>query len=202
MIFDMHVHTRISQCSSLSLDEILQNADQKGLDGVCITDHQSTVASRQIRRGVQANGLRVFVGMEYHTADGDFLIFGIPPDLPEGLDARDMLQRVKQNGGAAIAAHPFRQNNHVSESLIRDGLCGIVESVNGRNKTWENQQVALWRKRYSLIECGGSDAHCLSELGKIKTRFDIPINTQADLIFALNNGLCAPEMPAAVCQAA
>lgn len=202
MIFDLHVHTRISSCSILSLHEILQNAAGRGLDGVCITDHQSTQARQQIREGLQANGVRVFVGMEYHTSDGDFLLFGSPPDLPGGLDARDLLQQVNRWGGAAIAAHPFRHNNSVSESLIRDGLCRIVESVNGRNTDWENGQVAQWRKHYPLIECAGSDAHSLPELGKMKTRFDMPINTQADLVFALNNGLCAPVLKPPVSYAA
>jgi predicted metal-dependent phosphoesterase TrpH len=193
MLFDLHVHSCISPCSILSLDEIVGNAVQRGVDGVCITDHQSFQARQQIVEGVQSNGLRVFVGMEYHTDDGDFLVFGPLNDLSEGLDAPELLQTVSRSGGAVVAAHPFRKNNSISESIIRDRMCHIVESVNGRNSDHENRQVDVWRRRYPLVECAGSDAHTLEELGRIKTRFDIPINSPADLVFALNNGLCAPE---------
>jgi predicted metal-dependent phosphoesterase TrpH len=194
MFIDMHVHSRISPCSNLSLDEILENAGSRGLDGVCITDHHSVEARQRIREGVQDDGLRVFVGMEYHTADGDFLLYGAPDDLPLGLDARILLRVVAREGGAAVAAHPFRLVCSVSESVIRDNLCYIVESVNGRNSDGENQQIDLWRRRYDLVECAGSDAHTLPELGKHKTRFHRPVNNMTDLVHALKNGFCAPHL--------
>ena len=207
MFFDLHVHSDISPCSNLPLDQILENAGKRGLDGVCITDHHSVLARRQIKEGLQTNGLRVFVGMEYHTADGDFLLFGAPDDLPEGIDAPRLLRSVAQAGGAVVAAHPFRRARPVSESVIRNNLCRIVESVNGRNSDSENQQVALWRRRYDLVECAGSDAHTLAELGKLKTRFTVPINTMADLVHALNRGFCAPytngrTVPGGLCRTA
>jgi predicted metal-dependent phosphoesterase TrpH len=195
VLFDLHVHTTISQCSILTLDEILSYAGQRGLDGVCITDHQSLAARNLIKEGIQPNGLRIFIGMEYHTIDGDFLIFGNLPNLSDGLDARQLLDIVARVGGGAIAAHPFRHNNSVSDSIIREDYCHIVESFNGRNNEWENMQVTRWCESYNLVECAGSDAHTVEELGKFKTRFSIPINSTDDLVFALNNGLCAPEPP-------
>jgi len=53
--------------------------------------------------------------------------------------------------------------------------------------------VDAWRQKYTFVECAGSDAHSLEELGKIKTRFQVPLNTPADLVLALNKGLCAPH---------
>ena len=49
-----------------------------------------------------------------------------------------------------------------------------------------------WRRRYDLIECAGSDAHTLEELGRIRTRFEVPINSTDELVRALNAGLCSP----------
>ncbi len=193
MLIDLHVHTRFSACSRLSLDEILEHAVGRGLDGVGITDHHSVQSLERITPGLQPNGLRLFVGQEYSSDHGDFLIYGPQTPLPPGLTAQALLAAVAQAGGAAVAAHPFRPRCSVSEFIVRDKLCRIVESVNGRNSAAANQGITQWRRQYDLIECAGSDAHTLEELGKVKTRFHHPIDTTADLVHALINGLCAPH---------
>lgn len=192
MLIDLHVHTDASECSNLPLDYIVNHAAGYGLGGVCITDHHCVDTLKQIKPGIQANGLRIFVGQEYHTRQGDFLIFGPEKSLAPNLSARDLLALVTESGGIAIAAHPFRQAKPTSESVIREKLCRIVESVNGRNRTMENQGMAQWRSKYDLIECGGSDAHSTEELGTAATRFHRPIDTMDDLILALKNGHCEP----------
>lgn len=194
MLFDLHVHTHLSSCSQLTLDEIIAHAPQRGLDGVCITDHQSSQARKQLASKKIPSRLCIIVGMEYRTPDGDFLIFGPLDNLASGLSARRLLTEVAKRGGAAVAAHPFRRQAPTSEFVIRQKLCRIVESVNGRNSREENRQLFQWRETYNIIECAGSDAHSLPELGRTKTRFDIPIRSSADLVHALNNGLCAPHI--------
>jgi hypothetical protein len=57
----------------------------------------------------------------------------------------------------------------------------------------ENLNVNRWLKRYALTEIGGSDAHTLDELGRVFTRFSIPIQSRKDLLYGLNHGLCQPE---------
>ena len=190
MLFDTHVHTRISTCSRLTVDDILANARRIGLDGVCITDHQSMEIRRYMKEGVQKDGLVVIFGMEYATSDGDFLIFGSFEDIEPGMSAKKLLSYVKNNNGAAIAAHPFRAARPVNEEIIAQGHCRIVESVNGRNRRRENRRIEKWRERYPLTECGGSDAHSLGELGRAGTVFTTPIYTRGDLVDALNNGWC------------
>ncbi|GBC62948.1 histidinol-phosphatase [Desulfonema ishimotonii] len=192
MLFDLHVHTDISPCSRLAVADILRNATYRGLDGVCITDHQTMSIRHKIREGRQPDGLMVIFGMEYTTCEGDFLIFGPFENIPGDLSARALLKTVAAAGGAAVAAHPFRANRPVSDWLIQEGLCRTVEAVNGRNSPDENRQVARWRNAYPLSETGGSDAHTLEELGTVVTRFDRPIHSGDDLISALKNGHCQP----------
>lgn len=193
MLIDIHVHTEASNCSRLALQDIMTSAAVLGLDGVCITDHHSVETLDHLQPGIQENGLRLFVGQEYHTGSGDFLIFGPEYTLPENLTAFELLDLVKAAGGAAIAAHPFRRAKPTAESVIRNQWCHIVESINGRNWPRENQEVTTWRNRYDLVECGGSDAHCIEELGRFCTRFHHPIDSTAELIDALNNGHCEPH---------
>ena len=76
MIFDLHIHTTLSHCSNLAFEEIIDSALLKGLDGVCITDHDTMAVGKYIKEGIQQNGLCVIVGMEYTTQDGEWLRIG------------------------------------------------------------------------------------------------------------------------------
>ena len=188
MLFDLHVHSNISVCSNLSLDEILSQAQSKGLDGVCITDHNTMAAGQVISEGMQTNGLCVLIGQEYSTSQGDFLLFGPYEDLAPGLSATQILDHVQATGGAAIAAHPFRELRPVQEQIIQSGLCRIIEQENGRNTQKENSRTRDWLKRYSLTPVAGSDAHTLNELGQCPVDFNLPVLSRKDLIRVLNSG--------------
>lgn len=185
MIFDLHVHTTISPCSSLSIGEILRNARGRGLDGVCITDHDTMEASRYIREGIQDDGLCVIIGMEYATPSGDFLVFGPLEGLRPGLSAEDLLQEVSRLGGVSIAAHPFREARPVKGRLIEDGLCGIVEGVNGRNRAHENMRAFQNYASHGVSFVGGSDSHSLDELGRVTTRIESPVRSRQDFVSCL-----------------
>lgn len=198
MIFDMHVHTTLSPCSGMTVDEALRCTRERGLDGICITDHDTMDIRHTLSEGIQENGICVIFGMEYSTAQGDFLVFGPFERLAPNLPAHQLMQAVEQNGGVAVAAHPFRRKRPVNENIIREGLCGAIESFNGRNTLAENMAVERWRRCYDLIECGGSDAHTTNEVGTFATRFFVPILTRSDLITALKERLCRPEIPSFV----
>jgi predicted metal-dependent phosphoesterase TrpH len=193
MLFDLHVHTAISTCSRLTVAEILGNARARGLDGVCLTDHDTMAVREVVREGLQADGLCVIVGMEYSTGGGDFLLFGAFEDLAPGLCAEDLLTLVEARRGAAVMAHPCRASRPGREDLVAAGLTRLVELMNGRNTPEENARLAAWTRVYPLVGCGGSDAHSLAELGRVGTRLLTPVSSRTELVWALRRGLCRPE---------
>lgn len=186
MVFDLHVHSIISPCSTLSLEDILHHSQAKGLNGVCITDHNSMEARQWITEGMQSNGLCVIIGQEYSTPQGDFLLFGPYEDLVPGMSGMEVLSYVQKTGGAAVAAHPFREMRPLQEKIINSRMCHIIEQVNGRNTFEENRQTQIWLENYPLFSVKGSDAHSLEELGVVSFNFDFPILSRNDLIQALN----------------
>lgn len=192
MIFDLHVHSAISACSVLTLEEILYHARGKGLDGVCITDHDTMDARFEISDGFQDDGLLVIVGMEYETTEGDFLLFGDYEYLQPGLGARELLGLVAETGGAAVAAHPCRVGRAVAPDIIEDGLPTCVEVYNGRNSREENLAAARMLKLSNLPAVGGSDAHTLEEFGRVTTTLHTPVTSRAEFVTALRRGLCSP----------
>lgn len=125
----VHCHEmRNSSDSFMSLEEIVEQARQIGLDGVCITDHESMGLREYAELYSKKTGFPVFVGAEYLTREGDILAFGIDrlPD-EEQLPAQEFINYVNERGGVCIAAHPFRNNNRgLGENLKKvKGLAGI-----------------------------------------------------------------------------
>ncbi len=194
MLIDIHVHSAISPCSSLSLEDILARARALGLDGVCLTDHDTMAACSVVREGVQPDGLVVVVGMEYATSQGDFLLFGPFEDLAPGLSASEVLALVDAAGGAAVAAHPCRLARPTDREVVAKGLVHALEIVNGRNTAEENRMARHWPDRFGLTAVCGSDAHTLEELGRKPTRFLKSVSSRLDLIRALRRGQCFPEV--------
>ncbi|AMK12331.1 PHP domain-containing protein [Pseudodesulfovibrio indicus] len=192
MLIDLHVHSTCSQCSVLRPGEILAHARAMGLDGVCITDHDTMAVRSQLREGFQPDGLLVIVGMEYATPQGDYLVFGNLDSLPGGLGAEPLLERVRSLGGAVVSAHPCRTLRPADPAVLAGGLCSAAEVENGRNSRAENLLGLRLAVRHGLSQVAGSDAHTLEELGRCPTRFSVPVASAADLADALNRGLCRP----------
>jgi predicted metal-dependent phosphoesterase TrpH len=161
-----------------------------GLDGICITDHD-TVASKS--EFIDSSGLCVIVGMEYTTSEGDFLVFGPVDCIPEQMGAKFLLEWIKKEGGVAIAAHPFRKYRSVDLRFLH--FASIVESVNGRNLPHENELCKNWLQQFGsgIKEIGGSDAHIVGEIGQVVTSFQNNIYDADDLVHELQYGNYSPS---------
>lgn len=195
MRFDLHVHTELSPCSRLTVAEVLGQARRLGLDGVCLTDHDTMAVSRLVREGRQDDGLCVIIGMEYATAEGDILLFGPFEDLPPGLSAGKVLGLARSLGGAAVAAHPFRAWRPAGPGLLgHPGLTGL-EVRNGRNRPEENAAAARFAAARGLPALAGSDAHDLRELGRMPLDVAGPVRGRADFVAALLAGRCRLPRP-------
>ena len=83
MIIDIHIHEKtFSSDSQLSLEEIVQQAKNMGIDGICITDHDSNQIKEKAKAySAQAN-YPIFVGPVYTWKD--ILVLGwIPYQAPD-----------------------------------------------------------------------------------------------------------------------
>ena len=206
MKIDLHIHSNLSACSTLTLDEILAEARAKGLNGVCITDHDTMAARRLIRPGQQPDGLLVVIGMEYATTGGDFLVFGPFDHLPPGLTARALLTLVQAKQGVAIAAHPCRRGRSTDPTLFAGGQLQLIEGVNGRTSPVDNELAQAYGRLYGCGLVGGSDAHRRQEVGRVTTIFPEPLYDQQQFIAALRTGrfgiTSSPLQPATIATSA
>ena len=77
---DCHLHTVASGDAVLTLEQLAERAQQTGLDVVCcVTDHNVTSAA--VTAAERDLGVRIIVGEEIRTPDGD--VIGSPVSQPD-----------------------------------------------------------------------------------------------------------------------
>jgi predicted metal-dependent phosphoesterase TrpH len=192
MVIDMHIHTRFSPCSIIRVRQLFSIVKQKGLDGICITDHDTIASLPVIKNIPETSGICIFLGIEYTTRKGDFLVFGPVEYIPQGLSAEKLLAWVKKEGGVVIPAHPFRKSRPADYDILHS--FEIIELLNGRNSPSENESCRKWFAKYGngKMVTGGSDAHTLEEVGKMVTVFNKNIYSIEALINELKYGKYTP----------
>ena len=78
MIIDMHMHEmRYSGDSFLRLENMVEIAKRRGLDGICITDHDSMGLTEYAKEYSREHQYPVLVGAEFFSLWGDITAFGI-----------------------------------------------------------------------------------------------------------------------------
>jgi len=201
----MHNHTSISSCCSrLSAEELIQAAIEKGLDGICVTEHAEMKGADAARTIGQRLHFPVFRGIEARTDLGDMLVYGWYDDIPDGVSLDELSTRVHDSGGVIFAAHPFytRGGWNLYTAMEQQGYIlhkdwnslGILkkltgfEIINGSVDRDTNVLARILASNLGKPGIAGSDAHSLSMVGKAATRFRVNIRTESELVEQLKSG--------------
>lgn len=169
MKIDMHVHTRFSRDSSMRVEDLVESATKKGLDGVAITDHDTMEGFREIE-GLD-HGLEIIPGMEITTERGELLGLFLEEEV-DSKDAEKVVKEVKEQGGLVVVPHPFDPFRSFNGWQQLDGINGI-EVFNSRNLTsCMNKKAKNYIQGKDLIKTAGSDAHSPWEIAKAYVEVD------------------------------
>lgn len=194
MFIDTHMHEMTySKDSFLKMDEIISIAREKGLDAVCITDHDSMGFKDYAAEYIEKTGFLVFVGVEYYSLQGDIVAFGIEDYPRERIPAQDFIDLVKSQGGVCFAAHPFRNNNRGLEENLRTvkGLDGL-EVLNGSTSPEACMKAAAYAKELGLFTLGSSDCHVPEKVGICATYFPEEVRTLKEFLTVFKKGEMKP----------
>ena len=178
MLIDTHMHEMTySKDSFLKLDEMVRIARAKGLDGICITDHDSMGLKEYAAEYSRRENFPIFTGIEFFSLQGDIVAFGIEEYPKERIPAQDFIDLVKAQGGVCFAAHPFRNNNRGLEDNLRTvhGLDGL-EVLNGST---------------SLEACYKA-AEYAEEVGVCATYFPEKVHTMEEFLEVFKKGTMCP----------
>lgn len=189
MFIDMHMHEmRYSKDSFLKLEEMVELARTRGLDAICITDHDSMGLKEFAAEYSRKVDFPIFTGIEFFSLQGDIVAFGIEDYPKERIPAQEFVSLVQAQGGMCFSAHPFRNNNRGLEENLRivAGLDG-VEVLNGSTSFEANCKAAAYAKELNLACVGSSDCHVPEKLGVFATWFPDNVLTVEDLIRCVKN---------------
>lgn len=189
VLIDLHCHTQpLSACSSLTVDELVAGARSRGLDGICLTEHDRLWPAARVRELRERHGFIILRGMEITTEVGHALVFGLE-EPPAGMFlAATLRAAVDCAGGVMVLAHPARAGQR---RLHRDALARLfhaVEAVNGSDGPEQNRAAAALGGALTLPPIGGSDCHAPQEIGRAATRLATTVWTEAELVAALREG--------------
>lgn len=165
---ELHMHTCASKDSLVSVRKLLAHCQQKGIDRIAVTDHDT------IEGALEAKSLdpeRVIVGEEIATTQGELLGYFMSEWVPPNLEPLEAIERLRAQGAVISAAHPLdrTRNHHWKENdlaAIAPHL-DAIETFNARClSNAPNERAVQFAREHNLLETVGSDAHSLYEVGQ------------------------------------
>jgi predicted metal-dependent phosphoesterase TrpH len=192
MRFDLHMHTsRHSPDGRMDPFALVRRARDVGLDGVVITEHDWLWTEEELGElRAAAPGLVVLAGVEVSAREGHFLAYGVrdPLALRRGIGVAELCREAHRQGGAVVAAHPFRWGQPFEDILRREApeLDGL-ELMSSNMDAGCRRRAAEIQKARGLAGLGSSDAHDLDTLGFCYTVFDGDVRGAADLVKAIRD---------------
>jgi predicted metal-dependent phosphoesterase TrpH len=129
-----HVHSELSYDGSYTLEALSDKFSRAGYRVLLMTEHDRGFSPKRLRQlrelcdAASTSDLLVIPGIEYSDASNQvhILVWGDVPFLGENLPTRETLRGVKEAGGVAVFAHPFRRNAWQRfEPSWGDALAGI-----------------------------------------------------------------------------
>lgn len=196
MILDLHCHTKYSRDNTLEPEDLIFRAVQRGLDGVCITEHYSVDASKPVEDIKIPGGFLVLRGVEISTDCGHLLAYGLADDSwnewgrETYLNLGEVIRVVHDRGGVCAPAHPFRGWESLGERIFHTPGLDAVETHNGGAYSEQNQQAIKAAVKLGLPSIGGSDCHQANQVGRSVTEFFEPIHNIDELVKAIIDGKC------------
>ncbi len=177
---DIHVHTRYSgfgKYSFLRFPESVtdpvkatETASRRKLDVLCITDH-NTIKGAIIAQK-HAKDIEVVVGEEISSVDGEILALFIQEEIKPWLGASETIDLIHEQGGIAVAAHPFSpQCQSLGKKIHYLELDG-VEVFNACHRDAYTNLMAQTFSPRKMAWLGSSDAHSLDMIGNGYTIFE------------------------------
>ena len=188
MLIDLHCHTKVhSACSALTPEALVRAGRARGLDGVCITEHDALWPLEEIERVAAEMEFVVLRGMEVTTEVGHVLVFGMPYYDPAMATLAELHRMVRGEGGLMYLAHPSRRYGSLPPADLASAF-DSVEVHNGTEGMLQNDNHLLLARGLALPGIGGSDSHAVREVGVCATEFIDGVRSEAAFLESLRSG--------------
>jgi predicted metal-dependent phosphoesterase TrpH len=165
---DLHVHTRYSEDSISSPENIVQRCLKVGINCLAVTDHNTISGALEIKRIAP---FKVIVSEEILTTQGEIIGYFLTEEIPSRLSPEETVARIKAQGGLACVPHPcdrFRGGSKLRPRALERIMpeLDLIEVFNSRTMLLRDSARTIELvKKYGLPCTAGSDAHVVREVG-------------------------------------
>jgi hypothetical protein len=142
--------------------EAVEAAKAAGLNGIAITDHDSVGGYAEAVK-LSSEEFLVIPGIEISSRDGHILGLGVSELIPRDLPAEKTVELIREQGGIAIAAHPFGLARKIGS--VFKARFDAIEVFNAHAYFISNGLARRFAERNRLPMTAGSDAHHPDEIG-------------------------------------
>lgn len=140
---------------------------RRGLNGFAFTDHDNLDALGELRLLPLPKDFLIIPGIEVTSRHGHILGLGVREVVPPRLGAEETVELIREQGGIAVAAHPFWLNGR--PGAVFHARFDAVEVFNSRSYFLSNPLARRYAERKGLPMTGGSDGHTEEEVGLAHT---------------------------------
>jgi predicted metal-dependent phosphoesterase TrpH len=165
---ELHAHTVYSGDCLTRLDRLRQICQERGIDKLAITDHNTAKAALELARMYP---MLIIPGEEIMTTKGELLAWYIKDEVPPGLSPEETIRLLRNQGAVIGVSHPFDRYRkgawHTEDLLSIVEHIDAIEVFNSRCIHNEDNVKALeFAKVHGKLMTCGSDAHITPEYGR------------------------------------
>jgi len=170
MKFELHCHSWHSRGKKIPTEgldspaDLVKAAKKLGLGGIALTDHFTNRGWAEAREACRKYGLIFIPAIEISSKEGHIIGLGLNEHIQSGLPTEETVERIRAQGGLAIAAHPF--------DIRREGLkkssekADVIEVFNSMNLDgFSNRAAERFAGKTHMPCIAGSDSHTKEMLG-------------------------------------
>ena len=179
---DLHMHTSCSDGWPSPAELVEHVINLTDLRVIAVTDHDTLEgAQRAAESAAKTGAIEVVIGEEVSSRDGHILGLFLERRVRPGMSAAATLHAIHDQGGLAIAPHPFwRTVRRVSNGGVVHGVGWLAAELEFDAIEVENATPGFYvfnrmARRLNLglgtAETGSSDAHIVDAIGRAYTEF-------------------------------
>ena len=186
---ELHLHSLYSPDSRMTIKEIVHRYRELEYDAIAITDHDDIRSHNHLRQIEEKTGLIAIPGVEISSADGHIIGLMTQEDIPKGLSAEETLDRIRDQGGYSILAHPYDRFRSGVRDKAETLACNAIEVWNA-NVVFANMNKKARKtcEERGLGKTGGSDAHFIHNIGNGWTEIYKGVESCEEIISELRKG--------------
>ncbi len=191
---DLHLHTTLSQDSTVTLEDAIDGCQRLDLDGFAATNHDTLT---EIPESIRVDsGLIILPGIEINAEGIHIGAFNLNELIEENLSLDETLDRIHDQEGIATICHAHSiLRTWVNRKKIKAAGFDLVEVANAYQFPYGtmagmNRRLA---RNMGLSETGGSDSHIASTVGRAYTVLEAEERSTEGVLDALRKGRCRGE---------